>query len=133
MAVLQLKNKYEVSLTKLLKQSAEDGGVPDFFEVSGREAWEILNEMRAVPQTKFVIESTDEYDPQFILKSTTEKLDHDTAQDLVTHWFNKEFGVTLKKDANTIVPLRVTVKPKPQPNPQPPPEEKKEEDEEDPA
>ena len=106
MATLRIKNKYEVSLLKLLKETGEDGGIPENFEVSGKEAWDILNEIRAVKQTRFVIEPTTEYDPQFILKSSTDKLDPQTAQELVTRWYSGEFKVILRKEKFS-VPLKV--------------------------
>ena len=112
MAVLKLKNNYEVALVKLIKELAEHDGIPDHFEVSGKEAWEILNEYRSVSATKFVIKPSAEYDPKFILKASTDKLEMEIAQDLITRWFNGEFEVILQYDAKTEVPLKVVVQPK---------------------
>ena len=112
MATLQIKNKYEVSFIKLIKESKEDGGIPDRIQINGREAWEILNEIRAVGSGAFVIEPTDEYDPQFLLKSSKERIDQDVAEDLVTRWWRKQFSVIFKNKADKI-PVEVVPEKRP--------------------
>ena len=102
MATLQIKNKYEVSLA-------------NFIEITAKEAWEILNEIRAVPNTLFVIEATPHYDPQFLLKSSDEKIEMIVAEDLVTRWYKGDFSVFIKvvtsmKAGSDKIPLRVKKK-----------------------
>ena len=116
MATLQIKNKYSVSLAKLIRESKKDGGIPDFIEVSAKEAWEILNEIRAVRNTGFVIEGTAHYDPQFLLNASQEKLELIVAEDLVTRWFKGDYNVFFKKESDRI-PIyvkRKKVVPKPE-------------------
>jgi len=94
MATLKVKNRYEIAFIKMIKDSNELGGIPDFIEINGREAWELLNEIRAVKSDKIVVNAGTEYDPQFILKGSTDKIEHKVAEDLVTRWFKDEFGVS---------------------------------------
>ncbi len=119
MATLKIKNKFEVSFRKLIKESATDGGIPDVIEVNGREGWEILNEIRLVGSGGFEIELTGHYDPNFLLKSTKERLDKETATDLVTRWWKGEFKVVFKHQKDKI-PVNV-VNESPSPKPKGPP------------
>ena len=131
MASLQIKNKYEVALAKLIRETKKDGGIPDFIEVSAKEAWEILNEIRAVSKTGFVIEAMPHYDPRFLLNSSNEKLELEVAEDLVTRWFKGDFSVYFTKEIEKTnkmmdkIPIRIKRKKvTPQPEVLDKPEEK---------
>ena len=121
MATLLIKNKYEVSFRKLVRESRTDGGIPDVIHVNGKEAWDILNEIRAVGLQGFEIEAGDEYDPKFILKASKEKIEKDAATDIVKRWWLKDFGV-LFLDGDNKIPIHVIHQPKPKP--EGPPNEK---------
>lgn len=111
MATLQIKNKYEVSFRKLIRESGTDGGIPDVIQVSGKEAWDILNEIRECGQRGFVVKVTGKYDPNFMLKSTKEKLDKETAQDLVNRWWKKEYEILFKHIKDKIPVVVINTKP----------------------
>jgi len=117
MATLQIKNKYEVTFKKLISESRGAGGVPDLLQVNGKEAWDILNEMRLVGMHGFEVEATDEYDPNFMLRSSKDKLDKETATDLVTRWWKKEFKVNFLDDHKRRIPIEVISKPTVKPAP----------------
>lgn len=116
MATLQIKNKYQVSFIKLIKETKAEGGVPDVIQVNGKEGWDILNEIRLVGNKGFEVEGGEEYDPQFILKSSEEPIEKDKAQDLVTRWWKKEFKVFFK-DVKERIEVVVVSSPAPKPTP----------------
>ena len=113
MATLQIKNKYEVTFNKLIKESRADNGIPDYIEVNGREAWDILNEIGRVGSDAWVINPTDEYDPKFVINANKGSvIPFDTAEELVTKWWKKEFAVIFKiqKDDIPIIVVADTKK-----------------------
>lgn len=102
MATLTIKNKYQVTLGKLVKESKEQGAIPDVIDINGREAWDILNEIRLVGSGGFAVEPNGKFDPQFMLRNSKEPFDQQTAEDLVTRWWKKEFQMVFKYEEERI-------------------------------
>ena len=108
MATLQIKNKYEVTFNKLIKESGVDGGIPDYIEVSGREGWDILSEIGRLGSDSWIINPTDEYDPKFVINANKgSTIPFETAEELVTKWWKKEFSVIFKTQKKDEIPIIV--------------------------
>lgn len=114
MATMRLKNKYEVTFIKMIKETKKDKGIPDEIAIDGHEAWDILNEIRALKRDCYVIVPTEEYDPRFELKST-DKLERDEAQPIVTKWYQGMFEIYFKFEGDEI-PLVVEPRKREKPN-----------------
>lgn len=108
----------------MIKESAKDNGIPSYIEVDGREAWEILNEIRAVGYGGFEIVAGEEYDPQFILKASEDRLNRQQAEDLVGRWWKKEFTVNYKNNQERISVVVVNKPKKQVSHPTPPVKDK---------
>lgn len=108
MATMRLKNKYEVSFIKMIKEAKKDKGIPDEIAINGHEAWDVLNEIRALKHDCYIVGSTSEYDPRFELKDSG-KLERKDAQALVTKWYQGKFDICFKYEGAEI-PLVVEPK-----------------------
>lgn len=114
MSLMHIKNKYEVAFRQMIKECSDKHAIPDFIEISPKEAWEILLEMQHTGSrdTSFKVEdlrSTNNFlqtDFHFTIfgRST---VDEKTARELITEWIKGNMGVSFRQ-----VPLKVIFKPR---------------------
>ena len=107
MATLKFQNKYQVTFNKLVKEGMDIEGKPASTDVSGKEAWDILNVIRLVGTIGFHVEPGS-YDPTFMLRSSAKAIERDVAADLINRWFRREFEVFFKyKIGGEKIPVKV--------------------------
>lgn len=108
---MHIHNKFEVTLKELVAETKKKGGKPKSLTVDPKEAWGILNEMRAAGRGNGSFELTfagiDRIVPYQTIYRGAGEFTAEEANDLIKQWIRGEYGVLYDG-----IPINVKVPPK---------------------
>lgn len=111
MAVMHIKNKYEVSLKELMRETKKSGGDPELIVIDQFEAWDILKEMRRVGKIRSEFEFTSDKHTAMYLEAAAiiwngkQELNKDVATKLIVPWIRGDWFISIAG-----IPIRVQKK-----------------------